>query len=61
MLWIGNATVGASLAMLGVIFSNPKFGYDLHLAFFGMPAGAFMAATGSSLVLFAIWRIRQEQ
>jgi uncharacterized membrane protein len=61
MLWICNAMVGVFFAMFGAIILSDNLSYTLHLTVFGMPAGALMAATGASLVLCAIWRIRQER
>jgi hypothetical protein len=58
LLWVGNATAGVFVAMLGALLSFQIFGYDLPLTMFGIPAGAVLGATGLSLTSSAVWRLR---
>jgi len=60
-LWIGNATAGGALALLGGLLACETFGYRMYLVVLGQPiqafyAGALGAAIGAATVVAAIWR-----
>ena len=60
-LWIGNATAGGVLALLGGLLACETFGYRMYVVVLGQPiqafyAGAVGAALGAAAVVGAIWR-----
>jgi hypothetical protein len=61
-LWIGNATVGGILALLGGLLACETFGYRMYVVVFGQPlqafyAGAAGAALGAAAMVASIWRL----
>jgi hypothetical protein len=61
-LWIGNATAGGALALMGGLLACETFGYRIYVIVLGQPiqafyAGALGAAVGTAAIVAAIWRL----
>jgi len=58
MLWVGNAIVGAFLALHGGLMYFGVVGYDAQLSALSMRAGALLVVTSSMLTVFSVWKAR---
>jgi hypothetical protein len=57
MVWLGNATMGTLMAMLGAVMVWNVFGYDAQMAPLMERTGVAFAVTGMALALISMRRI----